>query len=169
MVTKFRLMATEISAETPPCQQQKLSTVDKMQSPSSDKIPPMVRRKVSVKDILARKMRAAGGITPPGISRRAAEKGYAVSPTAIKEMLREGGTENPGLFTLEAIAVGLNLSPVQFVAEMLGDRTEDSNFKAGKFAVNADLYKGMTPTQQQRADPLIDGLTWQLQHIKTQK
>lgn len=169
MVTKFRLMATEINSATPLCQHQTLSNDDNFQSQGSAKLAPMVRRKVSVRDILARKMREAGGITPPEISRRAAEKGYVVSPTAIKEMLREGGTENPGLFTLEAIAVGLNLSPVQFVAELLGDRTEDSNFKAGKFAVNADLYKGMTPTQKQKADPLIDGLTWQLQHIKTQK
>jgi len=169
MATGFRLMATENSRSNRICQQKTLSDGDNFQSQDSVRLGRMVRRKVSVRDVLARKMREAGGITPPEISRRAAEKGYLVSPTAIKEMLREGGTENPGLFTLEAVALGLNVSPMQLAAELLGDRTDDPNFKSGKFAVAAEMFKGMTAAQKQRAEPLIDGLTWQLQHIKNQK
>src|SRR5678815_5451319 len=96
MATGFRLMATENNRKHAAVSTQILSNDDNFQSQDSGRLGRMVRRKVSVRDVLARKMREAGGITPPEISRRAAEKGYLVSPTAIKEMLREGGTENPG-------------------------------------------------------------------------
>ncbi len=165
--TKFRLMETENKSSRDFCQQEILSNVGDIQSRERGSLDQPMRRKLPVKDVLARKMREAGGITPPELSRRAAEKGYQVSPTAIKEILR-GATQNPGYLTLEAIALGLNLSPVHFIADMLGSGTDDPNFKAGKLAVAHELYKGMTNGQRVKAEPLMDGLIWQLQHIKNQ-
>lgn len=168
MASKFRLMETENNCRTESCQEQNLSNEGQIQSRDSARLPPPMPRRLTAKDVLARKMREAGGITPPEISRRAAAKGYSVSPTAIKEILK-GNTTNPGLVTLEAVAAGMDLSPIEFIAEMLGDRTEDVNFKASRFAVAAELFKLLTPTQQLKADPHIEGLLFQLQRIRSQR
>lgn len=165
MVAKFRLMAAENNSTTPSCQQQNQPIKGQIQPHDSDMLSETMRRNDSVKEVLARKMREAGEITPPEVSRQSKAK---VSPTAIKEILR-GRTKNPGLYTLVDIGEALNLSPLQFIAEILGDRTDDPNFKAGQFSALADLYKGMTPAQRQKADVFIGGLLLQLRHIKNQK
>lgn len=168
MASKFRLMETENNGKAESCQEQNLSNEGQIPSQDSARLSPSMPRRLTVKDVLARKMREAGGITPPEISRRATAKGYSVSATAIKTIL-QGSTSNPGLITLEAIAAGLDLSPTEFIAEMLGDRTEEANFKASRFAVAAELFKLLTPTQQQKADPHIEGLLFQLQRIRSQR
>lgn len=118
-----------------------------------------------ISDVLARKMREAGGITPPELSRQSKNE---VSPTAIKEILR-GNTQNPGIFTLVEIAKALHISPLQFLAEIVGDRTDDPKYKAGQFPALDDIYRGMTPAQRQKADVHLDGLLLQFRHIKNQK
>lgn len=126
-----------------------------------------MRREEAVKEVLTRKMREVQGLNAPELSRRSQGK-HPVSPTAIKEILR-GNTKNPGLWTVVDLATALNLSPLQFIAEVIGDKSDDPNLKAGQFASLADLYKGMTSAQRQKADVFIGGLLLQLRHIKNQK
>lgn len=168
MLSKFRRMTTENSSEQEICQQQILSTGKQIPSRYSARLSPPMPRRPSIRDVLARKMRDKGGITTAELCRRARAKGYSVSTTAINEMLR-GKTTNPGIVTLDAAAAGLDLSTVEFVAEILGDKTEDANFKMGRFGAAAELFKSLTPTQQLKAEPFIDGLLLQMQHIKNQK
>lgn len=148
--------------------QQNLSINDGYQSEEFDSLCATMRRRPLLKDVLARKMRENGIESAAELSRRAAERGKSISPTAIKEILR-GNTTAPSIDTLEAAAIGMNMNPLQLIAEILGDKTEDPNFKTGQFAVLADLVRSMTPSQRAKAEPHIDGLTLQLTHIKNQK
>lgn len=165
MASKFRLIAAENSPSATRCQQQILSQEGEIQPGDSDRLATLMRRTDSVSEVLARKLKDAGGITPPELARQSKNK---VSPTAIKEILR-GNTKNPGIFTLVEIAEALNLSPVQFLAEIIGDRTDEAKYKAGQFPALDDIYRGMTQAQRQKADVFLDGLLLQFRHIKNQK
>lgn len=138
-----------------------------IQSDGSDMLAASMRRRSPIKEILARKMREAD-VSPYDIVRNAAGKGVKIGRTSITEILN-GNTQNPGIFTLEPIALGLHLSPEQFMAEILGSRADDPNFKGSQFAMLYEIYKGMTPTQRAKAEPHVDGLLLQLSHIKNQK
>jgi transcriptional regulator with XRE-family HTH domain len=113
-------------------------------------------------------MKEAGGITVPEIVRRAAAKGYDISPNTINYILR-GATKNPGIFTIEAIAVALEKAPEQLTAEFLGFRSDDPSFKSSQFAMLDSVYKSMAPSQKPKADPHVEALMLVFQHIKSQK
>lgn len=165
-LAKFRRMETENSSEHNPVSTQISSIKGQIQPNDSDMLSALMRRADALREVLTRKLKEAGGITPAELSRQT--KGD-VSPTAIKEILR-GNTKNPGMFTVVDIAEkGLGLSALAFIAEVLGDKTDDPNFKAGQFATLAELYKGMTSAQRQKADVFIGGLLLQFRHIKNQK
>lgn len=139
---------------------------DNTLSPCSDNLPHAMRRRPHVKEVLVRKIKESG-ILVPDICRRAEAKGYSVSVSAIKFILN-GSTKNPQIYTLEAIAVGLDVSPLSFIAEVLGIRADDPNLLAGQFAVLQDVYKEIPLSQRPKADAFIDGLMLQLKHIKAQ-
>ncbi|MEK6280278.1 MAG: hypothetical protein AABN95_07960 [Acidobacteriota bacterium] len=119
-----------------------------------------------MKDVLNRRMKQTGR-NPPAIERRAAEKGARVTESAIKQVLT-GNTVAPSVFTCEAMALGMDIPPLEFIAEILGIRSDDSTLAASKFANPVEIYKELTPSQKQKADVFIDGLVLQLQHIKNQ-
>jgi transcriptional regulator with XRE-family HTH domain len=123
-----------------------------------------MRRRLPPGEILSRNLKEAG-VTVPEAVRRALAKGYKISNNTLNYILRDE-TENPGLFTIEAIAVAINKAPEQLAAEFFGIRSDDPNFKGSQFAMLHEFYKGLTPQQKQKAGPFIDGLLLQLQHIK---
>lgn len=125
-----------------------------------------MRRRLPPGEILSRNLKEAG-VTVPEAVRRAIAKGYKISNNTLNYILRNE-TENPGLFTIEAIAVAINKAPEQLAAEFFGIRSDDPNFKGSQFAMLNEFYKGLTPQQKQKAGPFIDGLLLQLQHIKNQ-
>lgn len=133
----------------------------------SDSVSASMRRRQPLRDILNRKMKEAG-VSPPDIVRLAQEKGLTIGKTTINDVLT-GTSQNPGIYTVEALAVGMNLSPEQFTAEILGGRTDDPNFKGSQFAMLNEIYKSMTPSQRQKADAHIEGILFQLQRIKNQR
>ncbi len=144
-----------------------LTQVVKKLPPEDDRLPHDMRKRQPVKEILNQRMKQVGRNTP-AVARRAAEKGFKLSESSLKMMLT-GATQNPGLFTVESVAQGMDLSTLQFVAELLGVRSDDPALQAGRFGTVAELYKELTPSQRQKADPFVDGLQLQLQHIKNQK
>lgn len=103
----------------------------------------------------------------PEICRRAEAKGYSISVTGVKFIL-SGTTKNPQIFTLEAIAIGMDIPPVAFIAEILGDRSEDPGFKGSQFGLLFEVFKEIPQSQRYKADPHVDGLLLQLRHIKAQ-
>lgn len=126
-----------------------------------------MRRRLPASEILSRNMKEAGGISVPEIVRRAAAKGYQISRNTVNYILN-GSTKNPGLFTIEAIAVALEKAPEQLAAEFLGIRADDSNFKGSQFAMLYEFYRGLQPAQRLKADSHIEGLMAILQHVKSQ-
>lgn len=139
---------------------------DNTLSPPSDTLLRAMRRRPHVKEVLAKRIKESG-LSVPDICRRAETKGYPVSVSAIKFILN-GATKNPSIFTLEAIAIGMDIPPLSFIAEVLGIRGDDPNLLAGKFAVLLDVYKEIPASQRSKADAFIDGLMLQLKHIKAQ-
>lgn len=164
--TKFRLMATENNPANRNCQQQILSHDDNLTSDNSDRLDLPVRR-TTIKEVLARRMREAGVSGAADLARRAKAKGRPISETAIKAVL-QGATKDPQLSTLDALAAGMDASLLRFVAEIVGIDPDDPALKADEFRLAWELYKDLTPSQQPRAAPHIQGLLVQLRHIKNQ-
>lgn len=124
-----------------------------------------MRRRPPVKEVISRRMKQIGRDSPVAVARRAAERGAHLHQSTLKQILG-GSTKSPTLSTCEAIALGLDLPPLQFIAELLGDRTDDPAVKASKFTNIADIYRDLTPSQKLKADAFIDGLLVQLHHIR---
>lgn len=136
-------------------------------SNDSDSLCASMRRRQPIKDILSRRMKEAG-VSPPDMVRRALERGGEIGKTSINDMLN-GTTRNPGIFTVGAAALGMNLPPSLLAAEILGDLTDDPNFKGSQLAIAYEIYRSMTPTQRKMADPHIEALLFLFQRIKDQK
>lgn len=132
----------------------------------SDRLRTPMRRRPLPGEVLSKNLKESG-LSVPELVRRAAAKGYDVSRNTINYILRNE-TKNPGVFTVEAIAVALEKAPEQLAAEFLGVRSDDPGFKASQFAMLSELYKGMTAAQKQKADERIADFLLLLQHIKTQ-
>lgn len=162
--TKFRLMATELNTRTVSCQHKTSSVLDNISSDNSDRLIPPVRR-TSIKEVLTRRMREAGVAGAAEIARRAKAKGRLISETAIKSVL-QGATKDPQLSTLDAIAAGLDVSPLRFVADILGIDPDDPALKSDEFRLAWELYTDLAPYQKPKAAPHIAGLLVQLRHIK---
>lgn len=126
-------------------------------------------RRVPVKDVVARRMKDAGVPSAAELARRAAAKNRQISETAIKAILRQGGTEDPQVSTVDAIAAGLDMSPVRLFAEILGINPDDPALKADDFRVLWETFRDLSPAQQQRAIPHVTGLLVVFRHIKGQK
>lgn len=124
-------------------------------------------RRMAIKEVLARRMREAGVPSAPELSRRAKAKGKNISDTAIKTIL-QGGTTDPQLSTLEAISAGLEVSPLRFMADVLGIDADDPALKSDEFRLAWEIYKDLTPSQQPKAAPHVQGLIIQLKYIKNQ-
>lgn len=164
MSAKFSRMATALSLSPENKSSYILSYDDEMSSDNSGRLlTPMPR--VPIRDVLLRRMREAGGINVPELARRAAARRRPISETAIKSIL-QGKTGDPQVSTLEAVAVGLDLSPLRFIAEVLGINPDDPALKAEDFRLAHELYKDLTPTQQQKASHHIAGLLVNLKYIK---
>jgi hypothetical protein len=132
-----------------------------------DRVSTPMNRRPLPKDVLTRNLKEAGGISVPELVRRAAAKGQSIAINTINAIIN-GATTDPRLFTIEAIAAGLDKAPEQLAAEFLGIRAEDSNFKGSQFAILHDIYKGLTPEQKRKAEIHIEGLLTNLQHVKAQ-
>ena len=125
-----------------------------------------MRRRASAKEVIVKRIKESG-LKVPEICRRAKARNHPISVTAVKWILN-GSTKNPGVYTIEAIAIGLDITPLVLMAEILGDRSEDPNLRVGNFAVLVDIYKELTGSQKTKADAFVDGLLLQLKHIKSQ-
>lgn len=126
---------------------------------------PSMRRRPSAEEVLNRNIKEAGGISPPEIVRRAEAKGFEIARNTIN-FIKNGQTSDPGIFTIEKIAAGLDKPAVQLAAEFLGVSINDPAFKGTQFAMLWDFYNGLTPTQKQRADQQLEVLMLALSHIK---
>lgn len=145
----------------------KISYIDNIVSEDSDTLRAQMRRRPLPKDLLSRKMKETGK-NPPAIKERAAERGTSVSAETVKAILR-GDSSNAGLFTWEAIAIGLEVPPLQLIAELLGESVDDPQIKSGQFALLHELYRELTNSQRAKADVLIGALRRELTHLKNQK
>lgn len=132
-----------------------------------DRVRTPMRRRLPPNEVLSRNMKEKG-ISAPELVRRAAAKGYEISRNTINYILR-GDTENPGLFTIEAIAVALEKAPEQLAAEFFGLKSDDPTFKGSQFAMLHEFYQSFTPSQKQRAEQRMSDLLLVFQHIKSQK
>lgn len=144
-----------------------LSNADNIVPLESGRLRAPMRRRQPPKDILSRRMKESGK-NAPAIKERAAERGANVSAETVKAILR-GDSSNAGLFTWEAIAAGLDVPPLQLIAELLGESVDDPQIKSGQFALLHELYKELTPTQRAKADLFISALRRELTHLKNQK
>ena len=133
---------------------------------SSDTLSHTMRRRPSVSEVLARKIKEVGTDTEE-IARRAKAKGYHISASTVRHIL-SGDTKNPQIFSLEAICEGMGISTLAFLKEIIGDKTDEANFKGSVFAALFDAYKEIPPAHRSKAEPHIDGLLLQLRHIKSQ-
>ena len=145
----------------------KIAQVVKILPNDSDMLPPAMRRRQPVKDILNQRMKQSGRNTP-AVARRATEKGAKLSESTLK-MILNGNTTNPGVFTLSAIAQGMDIPSLHFIAEVLGESLDDPALRSGRLAPAVELYKEMTPSQRQRAEHLLDTLVREFQYIKNQR
>lgn len=165
-MSEFRLMRAECSTE----QKRNASTIlpnDESILPKGfDRLGTRMRRRPLPGEVLSKNLKESG-LSVPELVRRAAAKGYDVSRNTVNYILRNE-TKNPGVFTVEAIAVALEKAPEQLAAEFLGVRSDDPGFKASQFAMLSELYKGMTTAQKQKADERIADFLLLLQHIKSQ-
>jgi len=143
-----------------------LTQGDKILSMASGRLGDTMRRRLPVKEVLARKLKETS-TNPEEVARRATDKGYKIAASTIKQILN-GSTKNPQVFSLEAIAVGMGVSPLAFIAEILGDKSEELNFKGSQFAVLLEAYKEIPLAHRPKADPFVDGFLLQLRHIKSQ-
>lgn len=133
-------------------------------SVGSGRLGEPMRKRQPVSDILDQKMKELG-IKTPDIVRVSTAKGNPAPKSTIRSIL-DGDVPNPGIFTLESIALGMNMSPEQLAADILGSRADDPAFKGSQFAILLEMYKSMSPAQRERADPHIAGLLLQFQHIR---
>lgn len=165
MSAKFSRMATALSLNTENKSSYILSQADEIQPSISDRLfPPM--KKVPIKEVLLRRMDEAG-VNTPGLAARSKAKRVPVSETAIKS-IRQGHTRDPQLSTVEGITAGLEISTLRFIAEVLGIDPDDPVLKGEDFRLAWEVYKDMSPSQQQQAKPFVSGLVVQLKHIKNQ-
>lgn len=132
----------------------------------SDSLSASMRRRQLLSDILDRKMKETG-LRAPDIVKNALARGATIGKSTINDAL-DGTTKNPGIYTLEAVALGLSLSPESFMAEILGSRADDPSFKGSQFAMLNEIYKSMTSAQRKLAEPHIEALLFQLQRLKNQ-
>lgn len=132
----------------------------------SDRLSPPMRRRPPVKEVLNRRMKQTGA-TPAAIEKRASQKGAVVSDSTVKTILR-GESQNAGVFTWEAIALGMDIPPLQLISELLGENGDDPQVKSGQFSVLQGVYKELTPAQRAKADIFLEGWLVILQHIKNQ-
>ena len=143
-----------------------LATVDKILPPKFDTLRGAMRRRQQPRDILNRKMKQTG-LNPPSIEKRASEKGTKVSESTVKAILR-GEATNAGFFTWEAIALGMDLPPLQVFAELIGEDSTDPQLSGGQFGVLEELYKELTGAKRSKADIYIEGLQLLLRQLRDQ-
>jgi transcriptional regulator with XRE-family HTH domain len=166
-MSEFRLMRAKDSTVESPNARIILPIKGNILPTPSDKVGTLMRRRLPPSEVLSRNLKEAGEITVPTIVRRAEAKGYSISKNTINYILN-GNTKNPGIFTIEDIAVAIDKAPEQLAAEFLGIRSDDTNFKGSQFAMLYEIYRGLSPAQKQKAAPHIDSLLLMLQHIKNQ-
>lgn len=166
-IAESRFMDAEFSTDPPGNASTKMHHKGNILHGGSDRLRNAMRRRLPPGEILSRNLKEAG-VTVPEAVRRAVAKGYKISNNTLNYILRNE-TENPGLFTIEAIAVAIDKAPEQLAAEFFGIRSDDPNFKGSQFAMLHEFYKGLTPLQRQKAEPFIGSLMRELQFIKTQK
>lgn len=164
MSAKFSRMATALSPNTENKSSYILSHNDEIVSANSDKLrPPM--RKPPIKEILNRRMKEAGVPSAAELSRRAKAKNRPISETGVKAIL-QGGTKDPQVFTVDAVAAGLDISPLRLFAEILGIDPDDPSLKADDWRVLWETYRDLTPSQQQKANPHVGGLLTIMRNIR---
>lgn len=166
-LAEFRFMGAENSTANADTSSKKMQYKGNLLHGDSDRLRNAMPRRLPPGEILSRNLKEAG-VTVPEAVRRAVAKGYDISNNTLNYILRDQ-TQNPGLFTIEAIAVAINKAPEQLAAEFYGIRSDDPNFKGSQFAMIAETYKDLTPSQKQKAEPFIGQLMRELQFIKSQK
>ena len=124
-------------------------------------------RKVPINEILSRRMKEAGVPTAAELSRRTAAKRKPLSETAIKAILkRDGGTKDPGIFTVDSLAEGLEISTLRLSAEILAIDPDDPALRNEDLRMVGEIIKDLTPAQLAAAKPHIAGLLVLLKNIK---
>lgn len=116
----------------------------------------MVRRKT--RGAALRDLRVGAGLSIEALSLRILEKGLGEIGTSTIRSIEAGVTSNPGVKTLEQIALGLDQSPADVIAMWLDDPPPESTqrFTKSRFAAMSELFNALTPARQLYYDEVLE-------------
>lgn len=117
----------------------------------------MVRRKTLGQRLRAE--REAQDLSLDDLVERIAKIGGNASETTIRS-IEKGVTLNPGVKTIEEIALGLNLPPLEVMEWALSDPPPEKTqrYSESHFAIAAQLYESSPPGRKLIYDEILDML-----------
>lgn len=116
----------------------------------------MVRRKT--KGAALRELRVSAGFSIEALAEVIKKKGLGEIGTSTIRSIEAGVTTNPGVKTLEQIALGLDQSPADVIAMWLDDPPPEATqrFTKSRFAAMSELFDTLPPGRKVWYDEVLD-------------
>jgi|ERR1051326_928293 hypothetical protein len=140
--------ATTIFVKSTEMPTQKLAIVPKSENSADEPMPPP--RHNALKEYILR-VKTDENLSYQAIETRAREQGYSISRGTIQRITGDGAdaTDNPGVFTLVALAYGMDRTVEEILTITLGDELKNpSALQRGELAAINELAKQLLPSGQ---------------------